>query len=1165
MDQITKYSSKAEDILGTISQPLKPHIPAIARFLIVATFLEDALRILFQWSAQLYYLERVRHIPWGLTHIFLFGNVVAMFAGSFLVIKRKYPEYAVISLFLVILTQSIGYGLFFELNFFLRSLSVTGGLLMVLSDAFSKKKSVFADLPQLSERDRKTYFQLAGRVLLIFLFIGFTFHGEWSITRFTVSIIGFIACVMVVVGFKAKWSATFLVLFLSIFNILINNFWSVHHADPQRDFLKYDFFQTLSIVGGLLLLVNMGPAYTKTPQELLEYFDVDIEHGLTEKQLQKAIEKYGKNELPQEEPTPLIELILEQFKDQLVIILLISAAISFVLALLESENEQGTAFVEPIVILLILIANATVGVVQETNAEKAIEALKEYSPDEAKVLRGGHHFKIHSPELVPGDIIDISVGDKIPADARLLKISSSTFRVDQSLLTGENVSVNKITEAINDPNAGTTVVLGKGRAIVVQTGSSTAIGDIHKSITTQISEKTPLKRKLDEFGDLLAKVISVICVLVWVINIRHFNDPSHNSWLKGAIYYFKIAVALAVAAIPEGLAVVITTCLALGTKKMAKKNAIVRSLPSVETLGCTSIICSDKTGTLTTNRMSVSRGSSYAPHGDIFTSDGKIVKSLSVINACVNDLARVCALCNDSQIAYDDSTSTYHNVGEPTEAALKVLVEKLGTDNSHFNSSLSDLSPKARTTACNNYYGGHNHRIATHEFSRDRKSMSVLVQSTKVDSSATLLVKGAPESILDRCKFVRLSSDISPATTELAPKIRQGLNEKILEYGRQGLRVLAIAKIDGLTSSSLSRYDLNDPNAFIQIEQNMTFIGFVGMLDPPRPEVVESIKKCATAGIRVIVITGDNQNTAEAICRKIGIFGEHEDLTGKSYTGREFDQMSNDEKLVVVKQASLFSRTEPTHKSELVDLLQSQGEIVAMTGDGVNDAPALKKADIGIAMGSGTDVAKLAADMVLADDNFASIEGAIEEGRSIYNNTKQFIRYLISSNIGEVVSIFLTVILGMPEALIPVQLLWVNLVTDGLPAVALGFNPPDHDIMRCPPRNAREPIVGRWLFFRYVIVGTYVGAATVFAENESLLTLPVWCNMYLVYSICLSMLLHFMILYVPFFSMLFAIVPLNWAEWQAVIYISIPVIFIDEIMKLLSRVYVAPPTKIKVE
>ncbi|CAJ0755240.1 9015_t:CDS:10, partial [Entrophospora sp. SA101] len=897
--------------------------------------------------------------------------------------------------------------------------------------------------------------------------------------------------------------------------------------------------------------------YTKTPEEILEYFDVDIEHGLTEKQLQEAIGKYGKNELPQEESTPLIELILEQFKDQLVIILLISAAISFVLALLEEENEQGTAFVEPIVILLILIANATVGVIQETNAEKAIEALKEYSPDEAKVLRSGHLFKIHSSELVPGDIIDIAVGDKIPADARLLKISSSTFRVDQSLLTGENASVNKVTEAINDPNAvkqdqknvlfsGTTVVLGKGRAVIVQTGSRTAIGDIHKSIATQISEKTPLKRKLDEF---------VICVLVWVINIRHFNDPSHHNWVKGAIYYFKIAVALAVAAIPEGLAVVITTCLALGTKKMAKRNAIVQY--HVE-------------------------GSSYSPHGNIFTSDDKIVESaLPLTNSCVNDLAQVCALCNDSRISYDDATSTYNNVGEPTEAALKVLVEKLGTDNPSFNSTLSELSSKARTTACNDYYDNLNRRSATLEFSRDRKSMSVLVQSKKNSSSFTLLVKGAPESILDRCKFVRLSSAIGPATSELTHKIRQGLNEKILEYGKQGLRVLAIAKISGLTSSSLSNYNFSEPSTFIQIEQNMTFIGFVGMLDPPRPEVAGSIRKCVTAGIRVIVITGDNKNTAEAICRKIGIFGEHEDLTGKSYTGREFDQMSKDDKLLAVKRASLFSRTEPIHKSELVDLLQSQG--------------------------------------------------AVEEGRSIYNNTKQFIRYLISSNIGEVVSIFLTVILGMPEALIPVQLLWVNLVTDGLPAVALGFNPPDHDIMRCPPRNAHEPIVGKWLFFRYLIVGIYVGAATVFAyawwflfyedgpqisfyqlsnfhrcnelfpeigcemfsnvmsmrattmslsvlvtiemfnatnslsENESLLTLPVWSNMYLVYSICLSMLLHFMILYVPFFSMLFAIVPLTWAEWQAVIYISLPVIFIDEIMKFLSRVYVAPPTKIKVE
>ncbi|RHZ79440.1 hypothetical protein Glove_146g28 [Diversispora epigaea] len=998
----------------------------------------------------------------------------------------------------------------------------------------------------------------------------------------------------------------------------------------------------------------MEDSFIKTPQEVLDHFEVDINRGLTEKQVDENRKRFGRNELPQKESTSLLELVLEQFKDQLVIILLISAAISFILAFLEESEEQGTAFVEPIVIMLILIANAVVGVVQESNAEKAIEALKEYSPDEAKALRDGHLDKIHSEELVPGDIIDIAVGDKIPADARILKISSTTFRIDQSILTGESVSVNKDTSKINDPQAGkhdqinilftgTTVVIGKARAIVVKTGSKTEIGEITKTLGEQISEKTPLKRKLDEFGDLLAKVISVICILVWFINIRHFNDPSHHGWLRGAIYYFKIAVALAVAAIPEGLAVVITTCLALGTKKMAKKNAIVRSLPSVETLGCTSVICSDKTGTLTTNRMSVSKillvasdsadfeelqveGTNYSPIGNV-TVDGNITNFLPETNPCVNNLVQVCALCNDSFISYDEDTSTYNNVGEPTEAALKVLVEKLGTESREYNSTLNSCSLKTRATACNNYYENRIQRLVTLEFSRDRKSMSVLGQANS--PQATLYVKGAPESILERCEFVRLSSS-SIKDIKLTPAIREKLNGKLLEFGRKGLRVLATAIIENCKPQLEDSY-LRDPSKFVLLEQRMTFIGLVGMLDPPRPEVRDSIRKCKTAGIRVIVITGDSKNTAEAICRSIGVFGDEEDISGKSYTGREFSELSTDEKSEVVKRANLFSRTEPSHKSELVDILQSLGEVVAMTGDGVNDAPALKKANIGIAMGSGTDVAKLAADMVLADDNFASIEGAVEEGRSIYNNTKQFIRYLISSNIGEVVSIFLTVILGMPEALIPVQLLWVNLVTDGLPATALGFNPPDHDIMRRPPRNSREPIVGKWLFFRYMIVGIYVGAATVFAyawwflyyaegpqisfyqlsnfhqcsslfpeigcemftnimanrattmslsvlvtiemlnatnslsENESLLTLPIWSNIYLVLSIILSMALHFAILYVPFFTHLFAIVPLNLTEWKAVLWISLPVIFIDEIMKFISRTFIAPPTKLKDE
>ncbi|KAI9290256.1 SERCA-type calcium-translocating P-type ATPase [Umbelopsis sp. AD052] len=1006
----------------------------------------------------------------------------------------------------------------------------------------------------------------------------------------------------------------------------------------------------------------MEDSYLKSPEAVCAHFKVNPLKGLSSQQVTEQRKIFGSNELPEEESTPLWKLILEQFQDQLVLILLGAAAISFILALTEEhEGVEGfTAFVEPIVILLILIANATVGVLQETSAEKAIDALKEYSPDEAKVLRNGTLQKIRTEELVPGDIIDLAVGDKVPADCRILEIESSVFKIDQALLTGESVSVNKEVHAINDPHAvkqdqinvvfsGTSCVIGKAKAIVVQIGSATAIGDIHTSITSQISEKTPLKRKLDDFGDTLAKVITVICILVWVVNIRHFNDPSHNGWLHGAIYYFKIAVALAVAAIPEGLAAVITACLALGTKRMAACGAIVRSLPSVETLGCTSVICSDKTGTLTTGQMSVSRvllvngqngdlseymveGSTYEPIGAIRSADGKEHTNLPATNGALYDLAQICSCCNYSKIAYDEATEAYSSIGEPTEAALKVLVEKMGTDDTLHNETLATLPPKERVSACNDHIERQYKRLATLEFTRERKSMSVVVSSeanritrSGAGTQTSLLVKGAPESILDRCSFVRLSSasnDVVPITE----KIRSELNAKIFEYGTtMALRCLALAKVENV---NFSAFNLSEQSNFVNYEQHMTFVGLVGMMDPPRPEVQDSIEECQAAGIRVIVITGDNKNTAEAICRSIGVFEEDEDLTGKSYTGREFDMLSPSEKIAAVKRASLFTRTEPSHKQQLVDLLQSQGEIVAMTGDGVNDAPALKRADIGIAMGSGTDVAKLAADMVLADNNFATIEKAVEEGRSIYNNTKQFIRYLISSNIGEVVSIFLTVLLGLPEALIPVQLLWVNLVTDGLPATALGFNPADHDIMRRPPRNAKEGLIDGWLFFRYMVVGTYVGIATVFgyvwwfmfyqggpqisyyqlshfhkcselfpeigcsmftdsmasrattmslsilvviemlnamnslSENESLLTLQLWTNPYLIFAITLSMVLHFMILYVPFFAKIFVIVPLNVEEWKAVMWISIPVIIIDEILKWISRTFIAPPSKL---
>ncbi|KIH88486.1 Ca2+ transporting ATPase, sarcoplasmic/endoplasmic reticulum [Sporothrix brasiliensis 5110] len=991
----------------------------------------------------------------------------------------------------------------------------------------------------------------------------------------------------------------------------------------------------------------MENAFTLSTEQVLAQLGVDGALGLTDAQVREKRAKHGSNSIAEEPPTPLWELILEQFKDQLVIILLGSAVVSFVLALFEDEGGWS-AFVDPAVILTILILNAVVGVSQESSAEKAIAALQEYSANEANVIRNnGTVARVKADELVPGDIVSVSVGSRIPADCRLVHVESNSFAVDQAILTGESESVNKDSAAVvKDDKAvkqdqvnmlfsGTTVVTGRATTVVVLTGSNTAIGDIHESITAQISEPTPLKQKLNDFGDSLAKVITVICILVWLINIPNFGDPSHGNWTKGAIYYLKIAVSLGVAAIPEGLAVVITTCLALGTRKMAAKNAVVRSLPSVETLGSCSVICSDKTGTLTTNQMSVNKivyiredgkdleeltveGTTFSPRGNIKTSRGKAVTNLSESSSTVRQLAEVAALCNDARLAYDSLSNTFTNIGEPTEGALRVLAEKIGPV------APANTKPRDLVHHASAYYEEKLPRLATYEFSRDRKSMSVLVQDGDAEK---LLVKGAPESIIERCSHTLVGADGKkvPLTRDLVDLLLR----EVVDYGNDGLRVIALATVDDVSGHALA-HSAKTTSEYAQLEQKMTLVGLVGMLDPPRPEVPESIRLCKEAGIRVIVITGDNRNTAESICRQIGVFGADEDVTGKSYTGREFDNLSPSEQLEAAKTALLFSRVEPTHKSRLVDLLQQLGEVVAMTGDGVNDAPALKKADIGVAMGSGTDVSKLAADMVLADNNFATIESAIEEGRSIYNNTQQFIRYLISSNIGEVVSIFLTAALGMPEALIPVQLLWVNLVTDGLPATALSFNPPDHDIMRRPPRKRDEALISGWLFFRYLVIGTYVGLATVagyawwfmynaegpqisfwqlshfhrcsadfsdigcamFADDrakaastvslsilvviemfnainalsssESLLTLPLWKNMILVYAISLSMALHFALLYIPFLQTLFSILPLNWNEWKAVLVLSAPVVLIDEVLKFLERLFFvdAPSTEV---
>jgi Ca2+ transporting ATPase len=985
----------------------------------------------------------------------------------------------------------------------------------------------------------------------------------------------------------------------------------------------------------------MEDGYMKTWEECTSHFQVDEERGLSPSQVEANKKKYGLNELPVEEGKTLWELILEQFDDLLVKILLLAAIISFILAFFE-DDDSITAFVEPFVILLILIANAIVGVWQNRNAESAIEALKEYEPEMGKVVRSDKDGvqKIKAVEMVPGDIVEISVGDKVPADFRLIKIYSTTLRIDQSILTGESVSVIKHTDPVPDPRAvnqdkknlvfsGTNVAAGKARGIVIGTGLNTAIGRIRTEMVETEEMKTPLQEKLDEFGEQLSKVITLICIAVWAINIGHFNDPAHGgSWIKGAVYYFKIAIALAVAAIPEGLPAVITTCLALGTRRMAAKNAIVRSLPSVETLGCTSVICSDKTGTLTTNMMSVCKmftikdessfeefeisGSTYEPNGEVFQG-GKRVKGADFV--ALEEISTISVMCNDSAIDFNEFKNIFEKVGEATETALITLAEKINPYAVSKSGGRLEVAKVVRKDMETKWT-----KDFTLEFSRDRKSMSSYCtpkKPTRLGNGPKMFIKGAPEGVLDRCAYIRIGAEKKPMTD----KLRQKIMERAIEYGtgRDTLRCLALATCDNPVAPA--SMNLEDATKFVNYEVDLTFVGVVGMLDPPRIEVKPAIVTCRKAGIRVIMITGDNKNTAEAICRRIGIFAEDERTEGMAYSGREFDDLSAHDQKMAVANSRMFARVEPFHKSKIIEYLQSMGEISAMTGDGVNDAPALKKAEIGIAMGSGTAVAKSASEMVLADDNFTSIVAAVEEGRAIYNNMKQFIRYLISSNIGEVVSIFLTAALGLPEALIPVQLLWVNLVTDGLPATALSFNPPDLDIMDKPPRSANETLITPWLFFRYMAIGTYVGAATVggaaywfmydptgpqmsfwqlshhmqcygspedfkgisceifqapeamtmalsilvtiemanalnsCSENQSLIVMPPWCNIWLLLAMALSFSLHFLILYTDVLNVVFNITPLSVEQWMTVLKFSLPVLLLDELLKFVARNY----------
>ncbi|KAJ1450125.1 hypothetical protein M885DRAFT_555545 [Pelagophyceae sp. CCMP2097] len=992
----------------------------------------------------------------------------------------------------------------------------------------------------------------------------------------------------------------------------------------------------------------------------VEEFGTALKGGLSTEAVLKAREVYGMNELEKEESTPLWKLVLEQFDDVLVKVLLLAAAVSLLLAVFGEDGEGFEAYVEPAVIVLILVLNAMVGVWQESNAEHALEALKEMQSEHAKTYRDGALIAaLPACELVPGDVVELATGDRVPADMRLCVLHTATLRAEQSSLTGESDAVMKRHDFICPADceiqskecmlfAGTAVASGSCVGIVTATGMATEIGKIQGAITEAAAEvdDTPLKKKLDEFGVLLTQVIGVICLMVWLINYKHFLELT---WVPGqtlplvkfsfykCTYYFKIAVALAVAAIPEGLPTVITTCLALGTRKMVQQNAIVRKLPSVETLGCTTVICSDKTGTLTTNQMSCMKvvvaggkdgsaprafdvaGTSYDPRdGGVLGVDASSIAK----DASFDALCDAAVLCNQATLQMGSAKDFTHGaaegaliklvkaVGAPTEAALLPLVEKL------FNAAQAggEYSPCAET----------DRRRKASPFDRDRKSMGVLARPSGAAENV-LFCKGAAESVIDRCDFVLLPDGSRVAAFSQAEAMAS-----------EALRVLALAKkttgLGALAAFDGAPRERGDVANYAKIEAGMTLVGLVGLLDPPRPEVPGAMAACKRAGIRVIVITGDNQLTAEAICRTIGVLSSDAAEAKKhSITGRDFASLSKKDQLAFLGSDDLsgrvFSRAEPRHKQDIVRLLKECGEVTAMTGDGVNDAPALKLADIGIAMGiTGTEVAKEAADMILADDNFSSIVAAVSEGRSIYTNMKAFIRYMISSNVGEVASIFLTAALGMPEGMIPVQLLWVNLVTDGPPATALGFNPPDADNMVKPPRRSDDALLTPWIIFRYFVVGAYVGAATVgvfaiwftqtsfmgidfghdghstitfdqlthwgdckswsaeefspntsyttltgsvqwdepcdyftkgklkastlslsvlvsiemfnalnaLSEDCSLLQQPPWVNPYLLVAMALSFALHFVIMYIPMLASIFAIVPLDFAEWMLV-------------------------------
>ena len=917
--------------------------------------------------------------------------------------------------------------------------------------------------------------------------------------------------------------------------------------------------------------------YQQSVDEVITALHTDRKKGLSNSEARARLAQFGRNELKSDDPVPAWRKFLGQFSNILIVVLLIATAISAGLWFIERES---TLPYEAIAILSVVLLNAILGYVQQSRAEAAVAALCAMSADEAVVIRDGEHTKIAAAEIVPGDILLVEEGDTVPADGRL--IQTVALQTAEAALTGESLPVSKDTAAITDEAAigdrldmifsGTTATYGRGKAVVTATGMETEMGRIAGMLRDAPDEATPLQKELDRVGKLLGAIVVVIAV-VMIVTIIVVED------IHGFAAYFDVlilGVALAVAAVPEGLPAVVTAALAIGVQRMAKRKAIVRHLSAVETLGSANVIASDKTGTLTKNEMTVRAvvtasgtvnfaGTGYEPTGAIHSDsnvpiDGPLRIELTRA-LTVGDRA------NNAVLQEKDGRWTIQ--GDPTEGALIVAARKAGLDAESLVSRFD--------------------RVAEVPFSSERKLMSTVHGDAKHQDRLLVFTKGAPDVLLTRCTQELVGDQPQPLTSERRSAIRAA-NEIL---AGKALRTLGVA-VRELPFNAIKQDEIDE-----QIEYELIFLGLIGMIDPPREEAKDAVSRARSAGIRPVMITGDHPKTAAVIAAELGISPQ-----GRAMTGSDLQKLSEDELRDAVREVSVYAHVNPEHKLRIVKALQSDGATVAMTGDGVNDAPALKTADIGVAMGiTGTDVSKEAADIVLTDDNFATIVAAVEEGRAVFENIRKFLRYLLSSNIGEVMTMFFGVLLakkiglqaeagGVVLPLLATQILWINLVTDGAPALALGVDPADDGLMNRPPRPRHEGVITRQMWIGILFVGAIMAVGTLLVLDASLpgglipgsgdmqygqtmafTTLMMFQlfnafnarsdeqsafhmlfrNIWLWAAVALSLVLHIGVIYIPFLQQAFSTSPLHFSDWIYCAVIASSVLWLRELAKLAAR------------